>query len=503
MSLLSYPKTKDENYAYRAKILSKADEDEEFKAALIEICKNDILFWANTFCWTYDPRTENQKKLGYKDAHMLFITFEFQDDLILWLQDHINYGVDGLLEKSRDMGASWCALLVIQHFWQFQGAGSDFRVGSRKEDYVDKLGEMDSLLEKVRYQIKRQPKWLLPDGFDITKHGSWMRIKNPETGSMITGESNNAYFATGGRKLCVLFDEFAKWEGTDESAWQSASDVTDCKIAVSSANGRTNHFYELRSQKAGEIDVLRLDYKLHPLKDKAWYESEKKRRTTQDLAAEVDIDYTASISNKAWESFKYSTHVTKDDLYSPELPIVLCTDFNIEPMAWVCLHEIGAYSHVFSELVDNERTRTEDHISEFVVKFKDHKEKTIYLYGDASGKYGHTSSKQSNYDIIKQVLSNDGWNVVDYVPSKNPPVVDRLNASNKRLKDYQREGESFVLIDDICTDLIDSLETSRRKGDNIDKSDNVEHTAEAWSYYEVAKYPVESKKIRKQKLQGF
>ena len=497
-----FPTDKDANYRYRADLLSRAANDADLRSAIKELCRTDIFFWINTFCWTFDPRPDNQKKLGYEDANMLLLTWEFQDDYINWLVDHIDGAGHGLCEKSRDMGISWITLVVAQWYWQFGGSGNDFKFGSRKSDYVDKIGDMDSLFEKIRYQIRRQPDWLLPKGFDVTKHTNFMNIKNPESGSTITGESNNAYFGTGGRKKAVFFDEFAKWENTDASAWQSASDVTDCKIAISSANGRNNHFYKLRSQKAGHIDVTRIHWTRHPLKDQEWYENEKKTRTKQDLAAEVDIDYTASISNKAWENFDYETHVTSEDYYNSERELVLTCDFNIEPMSWVVAQEMPPMTVVVAELVDQERTRTEYHAQDFCERFRAHKRKTVMLYGDASGRNGATSSIKSNYEIIKKILIDNGWSVQDYVPRSNPPVSERLNASNKRLKDHERDGESFVLIHKNCVHLIDSLEQSKRKGDGIDKTGNVEHVAEAWSYYEAQRFPILKKRSRKTKLLG-
>jgi len=502
MSKPLYPRNIRDNYAYRASILSQAETDPKMRSALRDLCEKDILFWINTFCWTFDPRPENQKKLGYSDANILFLTWPFQDDYIQWLQGQIDGSQNGLVEKSRDMGISWITLLVVQHYWQFGGPGNDFKLGSRKEDFVDKIGDMDALFPKLRYQLKRQPEWLLPRGFVQGKHTSYMNIQNPETESAITGESNNAYFATGGRKKAVIFDEFAKWEHTDESAWQSASDVTDCKLAISSANGRNNHFYRLRAQKDAKIEVHRVHWSKHPLKDQAWYDGEKESRSKQDLAAEVDIDYTASISNKAWENFSYQKHVTTEELYNTELPIIMACDFNIEPMSWVLLHAIAPMSVIFAELVDPERTRTEYHIQDFCRTYKDHKNKTVHIYGDASGKHGATSSLRSNYQIIKDTLRANGWNFQEYVPRKNPPVVNRLNASNKRLQDWEHGRESFVIINKNCIHLIDSLEQSKRKGDGIDKTGNVEHAAEAWSYYEAERFPVKSRKGRKTKLTG-
>lgn len=499
---LIYPKTIKENYEYRAELLYKSSYDPDLKSAIKAQCEEDILFWINTFCWTFDPRPGNQQKLGYDDANLLFITWDFQDKYIHWLQEKIGLGENGVVEKSRDMGVSWITLAVFQHYWQFGGAGNDFRLGSRKEDFVDKIGEMDALFPKLRYMIKRQPKWLLPEGFNPEKHMSFMKIKNPQTESTITGESNNQYFGTGGRKKAVFYDEFAKWEHTDESAWQSASDVTDCKIAVSSANGRSNHFYRLRSQKAGKVDVYRIHWSSHPLKDRAWYEKEKQERSKKDLAAEVDIDYSASISNKAWENFSYDVHVTTSKLYNPELPIVLACDFNIEPMSWVLLHEHPPMSLIFDELVDQERTRTEYHIQDFCNRYHSHRNKMVYIYGDASGKHGHTSSKKSNYQIIQDTLKSRGWKFQMYVPRSNPAVSERLDASNKRLRDWKRKGESFVLINEKCIHLIDSLEQTKSKGDGIDKTDNIEHAAEAWSYYEVYKFPISRGSSHKTKLTG-
>lgn len=473
------------------------------QAALRELCSKDILFWINTFCWTYEPRPEKYKALGYNDAHLLFITWKFQDEFIEWLVEKIEDDSDALLEKSRDMGASWLVLLITQWYWQFGGPGNDIHLGSRKEEFVDKLGELSALFPKIRYQIRRQPQWLLPKGFDFAKHSSYMRIKNPETESTITGESNNAYFGTSSRKRFVLFDEFAKWEHTDESAWQSVSDVTDCKIAVSSANGRNNMFYKLRAGKAGDVPVYRMHWKVHPLKDKEWYEKEKARRTPQDLAAEVDIDYTASISNKAWPKFSYHRHVTTESLYNTKLPITLACDFNIQPMSWILIHYHSPMTLVFDEMVNENRTRTEDHIKEFVDKYENHENKLVYLYGDATGRHGHTSSKQSNYDIIKKVLAENGWRFEDYVPTSNPSVVDRLDSSNKRLSDWERHDSSFVLINEKCNNFIDSLEQTKRKDDGIDKSDDVDHPAEAWSYFEVARFPITNKTATNINLGGF
>ena len=476
------------NYDFRAGVLSNVSKDKDFESAIYDMCKKDCLFWLNTFGWVYEPRKEQYTKLGYEGPHLLFLTWPYQDDFVKWLVKKITLGQDGLLEKSRDMGASWLVLAVYLWFWLFGGPGNDFIVGSRKEEFVDKSGVMDALFPKIRYLLYRQPKFLMPIGFNKRKHDTFMRLINPETGSFIKGEANNKNFGTGGRYKSSLMDEFAKWDFTDEQAWQSLSDATPSRIAVSSAKGTTNHFYRIRSGEAGSgIEVYTLIWKLHPLKDQEWYEKERKRRTTEDLAAEVDIDYTASIRSPAY-LFKRSLHVMEVP-YNKHWPIEMTCDFNVNPMCWALAHDREGISLYFDELVIKHKTTTSKTIEKFCNTYKNHEEKKLYVYGDASGGYGSTKSKESDYDIIKDIALQHKWEVIIMVPKRNPAIRERLNATNKRLQNPEDEWKPQIKIDPKCKMVIQSLEQTQSKDSGIDKSQNIEHMSDAVGYREVYKYP--------------
>ena len=313
------PHSLESNLDYRRKLLSDCEKDKKLQEDTYFLCKNDIIFWINAFCWTKDQRT--------KPASLRpFICYEaYQEDYILKTQEAINNGHDLLTEKTRDMGVSWMILYVFTHEWLFN-PGADFRVGSRKEDYVDKLGDIDTLLEKVRFTLARQPLFLLPKGFDPEKHASYMRIVNPVNGNAIVGESANEHFGSGGRRKALLLDEFAKWETkVAEAAWTSTADVTPCRIVVSTPVGSGNKFAMLANGTAEKIEKISLHWTLHPDKSKGayyldagikipiadskrafeiwksgirvrspWYDSEAERRSEADLAQEIDIDYLKS-----------------------------------------------------------------------------------------------------------------------------------------------------------------------------------------------------------------
>ena len=491
-----YPKESEYNLAFRANLLSLAQDDKGAQEAVKALCAESCNYWINVFVWTYDPRGDRYTSLGYDTSHMPFITWEFQDQYIDDVVKAIEGSYDMLTEKSRDMGASWLMMAVFTWFWLFKGVGNDFLIGSRKQEYVDQKGNMSTLFQKIRYILKRLPLWMLPEGFDFNKHDNYMRLENPETGSMIHGESNNDNFGTSGRVRACMLDEYSKWKHTDEAAWQSLSDVTACKLPVSSANGRTNHFYRLRAGEAGEIKKVRLHWKAHPLKDSAWYEAEKKRRSPSDLAAEVDIDYSASVSNKAFPTFKHHVHCDTSIVINPNQYINLMCDFNINPMSWAMSQDVEGIDYFFAEHTSHTRMTTAEHMEAFCARFKSHPTKHLFVYGDAAGRSGSVHSLKSNYEIIKSIANNHGWQVVLQITRSNPPVLDRLEVTNKRFYDWAFGGKSWVKINpDKCPDLVNSLEQTRRKGDGVDKSENVEHISEAIGYYFSYKHPIKKQVV--------
>ena len=302
---MEFPKTYRDNWEWRLRILDQAKRDEGFREQVIRMFFDDILFAFNAFFFTLDVR----KRPHHNQP---FCTWPFQDETIIKIQHSIDTGKDILVEKSRDMGASWMVILIFLWNWLKPAGGYDFLLGSRIEDYVDKRGDMRTLMEKARYALYLLPPWLAPKGFKKEKHDNYMRLQNPETGASITGESNNANFSTGGRYAAILLDEFAKWESTDISAWTAAGDATPCRIPVSTPFGASGQYYELVTD--GKTNRITLHWSLHPEKSKGafckypkeeafsdlhlihspWFDDQVLRRTALEISQELQIDYIGS-----------------------------------------------------------------------------------------------------------------------------------------------------------------------------------------------------------------
>jgi hypothetical protein len=65
------PKEVQANIAWRNETLRFAQKGASAQREIKKRCRNDILYWVNTFCYTYDPRLA--------DPVVPFITFPFQD----------------------------------------------------------------------------------------------------------------------------------------------------------------------------------------------------------------------------------------------------------------------------------------------------------------------------------------------------------------------------------------------------------------------------------------
>ena len=248
--------------------------------------------------------TFNPKNAGtYIPTAMPFLLFPKQRQFIEWLHDRLRERENGLVEKSRDMGASWLCVAFAVWAWLFI-PGSIVGFGSRKEDLVDRIGDPDSLFWKIRTFISLLPAELQPKRYDPKKHAPFMRVVNPDPGmeSVIRGEAGDN-IGRGGRATVYFGDEHAFWEHAEDCD-ASLSQNTNVQIDVSTPNGEGNPFW--RKAHDGKTKKFVFDWRDDPRKGPGWYETQKGKMTPTALAAEVDRDYSASISN----SFIAGTLVT-------------------------------------------------------------------------------------------------------------------------------------------------------------------------------------------------
>lgn len=278
----------DSEFIARAESIKKMRLKPGSADALKEFYKNNPAAFIDDWGVTFDPRNA---EIGI-ETNIPFVLFPRQVEYINWLVERWRNREDGLVEKSRDMGISWLSVAFAVWMWVFH-PGTVIGFGSRKEEYVDKIGDPKSLFWKARLFISMLPAEFKPVGYDEKKHAPHMRIINPENGSSIVGEAGDN-IGRGNRTSIYFKDESAFYEHP-EAVDAALSQTSNCKIDVSTPNGSGNPFY--RKRHGGKINIFIFDWHDDPRKNEEWYRKQCETLDPVIVAQEIDRAYEASVGN--------------------------------------------------------------------------------------------------------------------------------------------------------------------------------------------------------------
>ncbi len=258
-----------------------------------------IIDWGMTF----DPRNVERKL----PAAIPFLLFPKQEEWVHWFMERWHSQEPGITEKTRDMGMSWLTVGLADTVCLFNhGMVAGF--GSRKEEYVDKIGSPKSLFWKARMFLSMLPVEFR-GGWDVNKHAPHMRILFPDTDSAITGESGDG-IGRGDRTSFYIVDESAFLE-RPQLVDASLSATTNCRQDISTPNGMGNPFAQKRH--GGKIKVFTFHWRDDPRKDDAWYQKQVDELDAVTVAQEIDINYSASVEGvlipSAWIQAAIGAHL--------------------------------------------------------------------------------------------------------------------------------------------------------------------------------------------------
>lgn len=427
----------EDNLNLRLEFHKKCEQDELSREQALLLFKSDIVSFFKLCLWTYDPRQ--------KPADRPFILYDYQEEYARKINQYIIDEKSLLTEKSRDMGITWIILGVFLYRWLF--FNENYLVGSRKESLVDKLGDITSLFERIRYMINYLPQWLLPVcDVNVKNIKNYMKLFKDNNAS-ITGESTNEDFSRQGRYNAILLDEFASWD-VAEQAWTACGDTAPSKFPVSTPKGSHNKFVRLK--KSGQIEVETLHWHLHPDKNDKWYEVQKANRPAKDIAQELDINYTISAGEPFYQGFIRGFHSHKNikPILNKELilgwdygrrhPCCIITQLSSSGIWYILDCLLGT-----NILINEFGKRVKEHLNINYTGFK------IRSFGDPAGKQeGDKSLKTS-----EQILDELGFDIMS-IPSNT-------SQSNYDARKHIIEGKFKDLIGDRPSLIINDIERTQ------------------------------------------
>lgn len=394
-------------YVSRAKLEAAAAADVDVRHQILVRSANDFEWWVDFFGTVYEPRN-----VGTTEPEILpaFVS-DWQRPYFRHLEDHYVRKMGILVEKTRDMRVTWSTLFWFFHKWRFSNRFSGL-LGSWKQDFTDN-GQPDSLFGKLDIIIEYLPAWMLPKGWDPKKHRKELTLINPENGSILSGESSNRNFSRSGRYSAIFFDEAAIWPDLEESL-TAATQSTDCRIIVSTPKGQ-NAFYRLK--ESGKIDTYRMHWSMRPDRDLAWYEAQKAKMTDVQVAQELDISYTKSLSGVVYPLWQETIPSHID--YTPDLPLYIFMDFGIRDptaMLWCqvkndrlriidCFEKAGQAADYYIPFIKGEvpgnwpYTYSADEMEKIHLHYP---WGPVNIFGDPAGKQRGQASGESIVSLYKQ-----------------------------------------------------------------------------------------------------
>jgi len=277
---VAIPREPQKNLRWRMRKLRAVEKSGKVEEEL-ERCREDPLYWVNGYCWTFDPRKQDETRVP-------MATWPVQDEALRVLFSAIADGQDVGIEKSRDMGASWCCVLTFLWHWLFREMQT-FLMVSRVEGLVDDTGNPKSLFWKVDFLLRNMPGWMLPAEFNWRKNRRRLHIENPDNGTVIDGESTTGDVARGDRRTAILLDEFAAVPD-GKRILASTRDATRCRIVNSTPKGAGNAHYEY--MRLPGVEKVRLHWGSHPEKAKGLYTRQ------EGVYVPIDLEYWQKVDSR-------------------------------------------------------------------------------------------------------------------------------------------------------------------------------------------------------------
>lgn len=291
---------------FRQWLLKKGWSNREFAEDLWIICSRDLLFYVSCFGWLLEPRDKArwQRTRPFGDCKEIpFIPRPYQEETFLKIQAHLGKK-DILITKSREMGATWQVLYVLDWAWRFHPQ-MHFGLVSKDEDSVDSADNPDALMAKLDFIDARLPSFLQPGGSSKkfrNRNRSEHTIANLVNGSTFSGYSCTADAGRGGRKSAFFMDEMHAFPaGSDTLTMASTQHVTHCRIMCSTPNpqrGQAGVFYDIVQNLEADVERIVLDWKMDLDKSAGLYESDGGMLKILDVLYPYSKDYPFILDGK-------------------------------------------------------------------------------------------------------------------------------------------------------------------------------------------------------------
>ena len=275
------PKDWKKNWRYRLNIRKACNNDRRLQLKVMQMCREDFLWWLNTWAYLIEPRVGEQHH-----GMIAFNTWAHQDPVAAALDYY--FGTRHIIgDKSRAQGASWLEMANFAHKFIFRPY-TLLGMGSKNEEAADLPDNPDSLGWKFDFIVKHLPDWMRPP--DLHHTGANRKLSDHTWKNVLNGSTLKAYSATAGigrsgRFTSFFLDESAFFPaGRDAEAVSNLLHTTNGVVMLSTPNGMNNEHYDRIHEPGPWLSVV-LDWRDNPEQSRGKY------TTSGGKLVYIDKDY--------------------------------------------------------------------------------------------------------------------------------------------------------------------------------------------------------------------
>jgi hypothetical protein len=318
----------------------------------------------------------------------------------------------------------------------------------------------------------------------------------------------------GSGQYFVVADEVTSWKGAGmnlQESWESI--IQPCittrwspknakrlgapspgrGLIISTPKGN-DYFYDMFNSQ--DTDPLWQSYH-YTYRDSPFLDEEEIERVKHNLdplkfAREYEASFEDSGAN-VFYMFDRKKHIRNDlDGFHDTEDVHIGIDFNVGIQASTVFAIRGGQMHVLDELMGHPDTET---LAKAIKsKYSNGGKRKIYCYPDPSGRSRKTSAAVGTTDF--SILQQSG--LVTLAHKKAPPIIDSVNAVNKKLENAH--GAIELLVSAKATNVIKSLERTSWVENNpdtatISKKEGVEHFSDGIRYAVEYVWPVQNRAV--------
>lgn len=460
-------------------------------------------------------------------------------------------------EKSRQMGCSW--ILAWADLWALMYhpvPGLALHINAAEVDDGGQGSTTDSYFGRIRYMHER-----LPMQHRQPLLFKYMLIRNEDKPtSFLTGECASADPGRGGRYARALIDEAARisWDEAAQAALSRACPTG--RLYNSTPNGEGNVFFRLRKTKPSGYRFLTHHWSRHPVYSQGlhvsavpnldeegepqkqprqprpemkeiaadcrlcegtraglrwradrptahrypgkltspWYEMAVEDLTDEQVAAELDIDYTGSLQARVYPEFDESVHVSPHRLpYEPDAGVELAWDYGLDTTAVLFLQDLPMEVRVIGEVEDYHNATPDTVYPLVMAKLREigieerllTKDWTMrmLMIGDPAGDIRDQSTGRS----LVNEYARHGFRI----QSRRYPIKRTIIAVKRLLNGHPKP---LVISGPDCPEFVRHIKNNRwptdrqghrKPGDNEPLNDEHNHALRAFAYFVSYKFP--------------